>query len=404
MTGAGQDQKTQWPIVWIALGAGIVAATHLGKLPPALPEIRTALDAGLVTGGWIASMISCTGFALGIVAGSIADRIGQRRVLVFGLIAMTGGSLLGAFAYAGEAMLAARFVEGIGFTAVTITGAGMINHVTAAGDRKWALGIWSSYLPCGFSVMLIVGALILDAYGWRTLWIVSSVITIVWAGIVYRVTAGWHRRESTGASATSMLSGALQCLTNRGALLVSACFGLYAAQQIAMVAWLPTYMHEVYGSGRLTAAALPALVLSFNAVGNWFSAWAMGRGMSSWPLLAIGAAGMGLTQIGIFSADLADPWRLVFAVFFGLFGGMVPAAALGSVATYAPSPALIGTMNGLMVTGTNTGMLFGPPAAAAVRAATGNWNDVAWLMVALAAVGLLFALLSRPLERRANRL
>ena len=73
MTDGNQSQQTQWPIVWVAFGAGIVAATHIGKLPPALPEIRLALDAGLITGGWIASMISCTGFALGLVAGVLVD-------------------------------------------------------------------------------------------------------------------------------------------------------------------------------------------------------------------------------------------------------------------------------------------------------------------------------------------
>ena len=43
-----------------------------------------------------------------------------------------------------------------------------------------------------------------------------------------------------------------------------------------------------------------------------------------------------------------------------IFGGMIPAAAVGSVAVYTPTPSQIGTMNGLMVMGTNAGMLFGP--------------------------------------------
>ncbi|MFT5485295.1 MAG: MFS family permease [Paracoccaceae bacterium] len=402
MADKNQSQQTQWPIVWVAFGAGIVAATHIGKLPPAMPEIRLALDAGLVTGGWIASMISCTGFALGLVAGSVADRIGQRRVLIFGLLAMTAGSLLGAFAQSGEVMLASRFIEGLGFTAVTITGAGMITHVTADGDRKWALGIWSSYVPVGFSVMLIAGALILDAWGWRTLWLISSGITVIWAGVVVKVTAGWRRRQGSDVSASSMLNNLTKCLASPGALLAAGCFALYAAQHISMMAWLPSYMREVYGSGTLVAAAVPAIVLMFNAAGNWFSAWAMGRGISCWSLLAVGAIGMGLSQIGIFAGVLPDTARLGFAVMFGVFGGMVPAAALGSVATYTPSPSQIGTMNGLMVMGTNTGMLFGPPAAAAVRTATGNWNDVVWLMVSLAAIGFVLAVLSRRLERRAN--
>ncbi|CAN0450169.1 unnamed protein product, partial [Laminaria digitata] len=292
MADGNQSSQTQWLIVWVAFGAGIVAATHIGKLPPALPEIRLALNAGLVTGGWIASMISCTGFALGLIAGSVADRIGQRRVLVFGLIAMTAGSLLGAFAQSGEVMLVSRFIEGLGFTAVTITGAGMITHVTADGDRKWALGVWSSYVPVGFSVMLIAGALILEAWGWRTLWLISSVITVVWAMVVLKVTAGWRRRQSNDLSTSSMLNNVSKCMASPGALLVAGCFALYAAQHISMMAWLPSYMREVYGSGTLVAATVPAVVLMFNAGGNWFSAWAMGRGISCWWLLAIGAIGM----------------------------------------------------------------------------------------------------------------
>lgn len=401
MTDGTQSRQTQWPIVWVAFGAGIVAATHIGKLPTALPEIRLALDAGLVTGGWIASMISCTGFALGLVAGSLADRLGQRQVLIFGLLAMTAGSLLGAFAQSGEVMLLSRFIEGVGYTSVTITGAGMITHVTAAGDRKWALGIWSSYVPVGFSVMLIAGALVLEAWGWRTLWLISSGITVVWAGIVWKATLGWQR-QSGNVAITSMLNNVTRCLASPGALLAAGCFALYASQHISMMAWLPSYMREIYGSSTLVAAVVPAVVLMFNAIGNWFSAWAMGRGVSIWSLLAVGAIGMGLSQIGIFSAFLPDTARLGFAVLFGIFGGMVPAAALGSVAIYTPSPSQIGTMNGLMVMGTSTGMLFGPPAVAAMRAVMGNWNDVVWLMVSLATVGVILAVLSRRLERRAN--
>ena len=78
-------QVTQWPIVWAALGAGVVAASHIGKLPPALSDIRLELDAGLIMGGWIASMISIVGFAAGLGAGAIADRIGVGRVIIFGL-------------------------------------------------------------------------------------------------------------------------------------------------------------------------------------------------------------------------------------------------------------------------------------------------------------------------------
>ena len=401
MTICLPEEKTQWPIMWIAFGGGIVAATHLGKLPPALPDIMTELGSGLVIGGWIASMISFTGFALGLIAGTVGDRFGQRRVLISGLVIIAAGSLLGAYAKSVEIMLVSRFIEGIGYSATTVAGAGMVTHVTAERDRKWSLGIWSSYVPVGFAGMLIGGALILSVTDWRTLWLFSSGLTFAWAGVVFFVTTGWRRRGG-GIGGEKLIRNITACLKQPGALLVAACFALYAAQHISMMAWLPTYMREEYNAPALFAATVPAVVLLFNAVGNWMSAWAMSRDMQSWLLLVVGAIGMGLTQLGVFSTVLSDEARLVCAVLFGIFGGMIPAAALGSVAVYTPAPAQIGTMNGLMVMGTNAGMLFGPPAVAAVRATTGNWNDVIWLVAAIAAVGAILGLISQPLERRAS--
>ncbi len=402
MASPHQDRPTQWPIMWIAFGGGIVAATHLGKLPPALPEIRLALDAGLVMGGWIASTISAIGFLLGLAAGTIADRIGQRRVLVAGLLLLTAGSCVGAIAQTGEAMLFSRFIEGLGYTAATVAGAGMVTHVTARGDRRWALGIWSSYVPVGFAGMLIGAAFVLETFDWRVLWLVTAAVTVLWAAAVFHVTRGWRRQESDTRDSRSLFRNITRCIGVPGALLVSVCFAAYAAQHISMMAWLPSYMHEVYGTSLLVSAVVPAVVLLFNAGGNWLSARWMGRGMSCWALLSIGALGMGLTQIGVFSSGLDDAARLAFALLFGIFGGMIPAAAVGSVTVYTPSPAQIGTMNGLMVMGTNTGMLFGPPAVAAVRAYAGNWNDVIWLVLAFASVGLICGLASRSMELRAG--
>ena len=169
-----------------------------------------------------------------------------------------------------------------------------------------------------------------------------------------------------------------------------------------MMNWLPTYMHELYGSTALSSAALPAVVLLCNAAGNWLSARLLGRGVPVWKLLLAGAVGMAATEVGIFSSAVPDNARLALLLLFGIFGGLIPAAALGSVATYTPSPVLVGTMNGLMVMGTNTGQLFGPPALAAAREAAGSWDGVLWLVLSLAACGTVLALLSRPLERRAS--
>ena len=396
-----KTHETQWPIVWVVFGAGIVASSHIGKLPPALPQIGANLEAGLVMSGWIASMISTIGFALGLVAGAIADRIGQRRVLIFGLLMLALGSLLGTFAPSSSIMLIARFIEGLGFTATTITGGAIIARTTADSDRKWALGVWAAYMPIGFASMMMFAALILDNFGWRILWGVSLAVTLIWIVVVIYTTAKWQQSQTKAINRDPILGNVKRSLAMGGGVLVAVCFALYTTQHISMMNWLPTYMLEVYGVSTLFAAAVPALVLVFNAVGNYLAAWAMGRGWPIWLLLALGSGGMAVTEIGIFSGVLPEGLRLCLAFGFGIAGGLIPASALAAAPVYAPTPALIGTMSGLMVMGSNTGQLFGPPALAAIRETSGNWDSTLWLLLSLAVAGIVMAVLSRPMENRA---
>lgn len=406
MTASSQSTSlntgaTRWPIVWIAFGAGIVAAAHIGKLPPALTEIRAELGASLVTAGWIASMISATSFALGLFAGAVADRIGYRRVLVLGLVALAAGSLLGAFAHTSATMLASRFVEGLGFTACVVGGGAIIARATSHADRRWALGVWAAYMPVGFAGMLIVSAVVVASFGWRALWGAACVVTLVWALVFLLVTAGWQRAQSHAVSRAPILQNIVRSLASPGAVLVAATFGLYAAQHISMMNWLPTYMTEVHGASALVSAGVPALVLAFNAGGSYLGGWAMGRGAPIWFLLALGSVGMALTEIGILTTTLPNEARLVVACLFGVFGGVIPAAALAAAPVYARSPAVVGSMGGLMVMGSNTGQLFGPPALAASRVHAGSWEGTLGLLLGLAAGALVCSLASRPLERRA---
>ena len=62
--------------------AGVSAALHVGKLPPALPVLRDALDLTLVQAGFLLSLVQLAGMSLGLAAGQAADRIGLRSSML----------------------------------------------------------------------------------------------------------------------------------------------------------------------------------------------------------------------------------------------------------------------------------------------------------------------------------
>jgi MFS family permease len=396
----GAELATDWRIIAMACAAGVIAAAHIGKLPPALPLIRAELGAGLVMAGWIASTISAVGCLFGLTAGGLTDRLGQRTVMVYGLVVLALGGVLGALAPDGIVMLVSRFIEGVGFTAISVAGGAIVARAAAPGDRNQALGIWAVYMPLGFAGMMLVSGVTVDILGWRAEWLALAALALVFAGIFALHARGWGDRFALFADRQSVAGNIALGLRNWGGLAMAACFALYAAQHISMMNWLPTYLIEAYGAGTAFAAAVPATVLIFNGLGNLLAGAVLARGAPVWTVLAIGAAGMGLCELGMFAGFIPELYRFALALVFGLLGGLVPAAALAAAPVYARTPALYGTLSGVIVMGSNVGQWFGPPALAAARLQAGSWEGTAWLFMTLAAAGVIIALVTIPLERR----
>ena len=395
--------RSNWRVVGIAFGAGVVAALHIGKLPPAIGDIRADLGAGLVTAGWIASTISAVGTLTGLVAGGLADRIGPRRSILAGLICLVVGSLLGSFVASPFTILASRFLEGIGFTATTVSGGILIARATVDADRGRALAFWASFMPLGFTAMLLFSAFTLESLGWRMIWQMSAGVSVLWAVIVLVGLRESDGGESRKDAATSFAGSIAVNLGQTGAVLAAACYALYAAQHIGMMVWLPTILEDTRSASMILGAGITALVLIANASGNYLAAWALGRGTAIWRLLAVGAVGMMFVELLVFQDWLSDVARIALFVCFGVAGGLVPAAALAAPPVYAPSAALVGMLSGLMVMATNLGQLSGPPLLAAARVSAGSWSGTVMVLVTLAAVALACALFSARFEREKRK-
>lgn len=392
--------NTRWGIVWMAVIAGVIAAAHVGKLPPALPAIRADLGLGLVAGGWIVSVFSVTGMAAGVLAGTAADRVGPWRLVVVGLACQTIGSVGGGLAAGESLLLAARFLEGLGFIAVAVGAPSVIAAAAAPRDRRLALGLWGTYMPAGMGLMMVASPLALGAVGWRGLWGIVAALSAAWlaAMLAARRAAPAHHRHR--GSTDTVLGNLAVTLSGWGPWLLAACFALYTIPWLALMVWLPSFMIEQRGLATGTAAALTALVVILNVPGNLTAGWFLHRGASHWALIAVAAVTIGAASMGIFSESLPDALRYALCLVFSGVGGMLPTAVLSGAPVFAPSPRQVGTTNGLLVQGSNTGQVIGPPMLAFVVEATGRWDSSVWLMTGACALCVAVALNLRPVEKR----
>jgi MFS transporter, CP family, cyanate transporter len=100
---------------WTVVLAGVVAALHVGKLPPALPALQADLGLSLVQAGFLLSMVQLAGMLTAIVIGLWADRVGLKRAMVGGLWVLAGASASGSAVSSATALLTLRALEGMGF-------------------------------------------------------------------------------------------------------------------------------------------------------------------------------------------------------------------------------------------------------------------------------------------------
>lgn len=366
------ENRTGWAIVAMAVLGGILAALHVGKVPPALPRIREELQLGLVTSGFVVSIFNLLGMSLALFVGSLADRLGRVRLVATGIACLIAGGAAGAMAGALPLLLVARAIEGVGFIAISVAMPAIVIAAASARDRPFALSLWSIYTPFGMALALALSPVVMQLAGWRGLWLGVLAVTLLAAGFVLWAIARVRLPPPPPGRPGTVI---LETLAQGGLWLLALAFGGYAFQWISLMVWLPTFLPEEFGLAPLAAALVTALVVLINVPGNILGGWMLRRGVPARWLILLGSLAMGLTALGIFLPHLGAPARIVLCFAFSFLGGFVPTSLFSSVPGQAPTLAHLGAANGMLMQGSSTGQFIGAPlVAAAVAAAGGAWQ------------------------------
>lgn len=384
-----------WPAAWAVFAGGLVCGAYVGKVPPALPLQREALDLGLVESGFIATTFNVIGLCCGIFFGVLCDRLGHKRVGLAGLAIMAAAGALGAAAWDFASLLGARFFEGIGFMLYAVAGSALMAATMPAGrERLKAMGLWSAYLPAGASLALLAAPPLLSGWGWRGLWAALAAAAAVCFLVVAR-TAPAPRPAAAGS-----LRLALESLARPAAIALAALFAFYVAQWTSVMIWLPTFLADERGVATGTAALLTALMVLANVPGNLAGGWLLSRGVRRGALIVSACALMAAASAAMLAAALPDALRYGACLAFSMCAGVVPACVFSGVVVHARTPAHVGTTNGLAMQASQAGQFAGPIVLAWLAASGGGWSASLWAMLGFAAGAALCGLAIARLERK----
>lgn len=388
----------------IVVLAGITAALHVGKLPPALTLLKEALEISLLQAGFLVSMVQFAGMSLGLLIGLSTDTLGLRRSITLGLGLLAGASLLGGLAATPTFLLMCRALEGLGFLLVVLSAPALLRQLVPVDHLHRAMALWSCFMGLGIGTALLTGPWVITWLGWQGWWwTLAGWTLLVLVALRCLVPADRHRlgaQVSSGADDEGWRRRLALTLGAPGPWLVALCFAMYSSQWLAVIGFLPT-IYQQAGIGQGAAGSLTALVAAANIIGNLGSGQLMQRGMAPTSLLRLGFVFAALGTYLAFGASTAEApaLRVAAVLMFSAISGVIPGALFTLAVRLAPSEHTVSTTIGWMQQWSAFGQFAGPPLVAWLASQVGGWQLTWTLTGAASLAGILLAfLLSRILS------
>lgn len=179
-----------WMTLAILSSLGIIATSAETMVLPAIPDFINELTISYGDSSWILAALLVMGAVMTPIAGKLSDIYGKKKILLIILGVYILGLLLGSLAFNFLTLVTARAIQGIGISMFPIAFS-ILRDKFPSEKLAVAQGIFSSTLSGGAVIGLIIGGTIVEAFGWRAIFLLIMPIAIILFLIIARfVTVG----------------------------------------------------------------------------------------------------------------------------------------------------------------------------------------------------------------------
>jgi EmrB/QacA subfamily drug resistance transporter len=312
--GEGRLARRWWALIAICCGT-FMLLVDVTIVQVALPRIQHDLHASFTDLQWVIDAYALTLSALILTNGTLADRIGRKRVFTGGVALFTLASLLCGLSHSATLLILARGLQGFGGAAMFATSLALIAQEFQGHERGTAIAAWGATVGGAVAIGPLIGGALTDGLGWQWIFFVNipvGIATIVisatrmvnvrdpdaerldWAGLIsfsgalFLLIFGLLRGTDEGwgsALIVSALGGAVALLvifvivemrqprpmfdlslfSNRAFCGVSLATFAIGAGMFAMFVYLTLYLQDALGYSPLQGGLrlLPCTVLTF---------------------------------------------------------------------------------------------------------------------------------------------
>ncbi|HEX4008528.1 MAG TPA: DHA2 family efflux MFS transporter permease subunit [Solirubrobacteraceae bacterium] len=170
-TGASDSIKTLALIA--AILASTIAAVDSTAVNVALPAIGRDLGGGFAAQQWVSNSYLLTLSALILLAGSLTDKLGERRIFTAGVAGFGIGSALCAASPTIGILIVARALQGVSGAMLTPSALAILVSVFPRQERGAAIGKWTAWGGIGILAGPLLGGQIVDSLSWRWIFVIN---------------------------------------------------------------------------------------------------------------------------------------------------------------------------------------------------------------------------------------
>jgi EmrB/QacA subfamily drug resistance transporter len=183
--------------LFVTLVASFIIPFSGSALNLAIPVIGLELDLPALTLNWIVTAYIVASAVALLPMGKLADLTGRRRLFLAGLLGFGAASVACALAGSGPAIVAARLLQGLAGAMIFGTATAILISAYPASERGRVLGWNVAAVYSGLSLGPVLGGILTEQVGWRSIfWLAAGL-----AGVAAALVAARLRRELPVAGA-----------------------------------------------------------------------------------------------------------------------------------------------------------------------------------------------------------